>query len=229
MNFTVKDYTMTSTIEGCDNFFYNSEDICDEYRLEDLEIIQFYDEIEKSLTNCRICSSLLDLGCGTGLELERIFHTFSVTSVTCVNISHSMLEKMLEQFPYYRHRINSICGSFFSVDLGIARYDCALSTYSLHYFNPFEKLVIYQRLHNSLKPGGIFIIGDYIAKTFQKEYSYRKERLRLKTENKMETSMNNFKTPLTIKTETGLLNRVGFTKIMVFRQWENRAIIIAEK
>ena len=50
-------------------------------------------------------SRLLDLGCGTGLELETIFARFPQLEVTAIDLSNAMLQKARAKFPGRRLRL----------------------------------------------------------------------------------------------------------------------------
>ena len=43
------------------------------------------------------CGPLLDLGCGTGLELDRVFARWPELAVTGVDLCAAMLEKLREK------------------------------------------------------------------------------------------------------------------------------------
>ena len=63
------------------------------------------------------CHELLDLGCGTGLELAEIFDQYPNIHVTGIDLTREMLEKLKQK--YENKQINLICGSYFDVDFGI--------------------------------------------------------------------------------------------------------------
>ena len=68
---------------------------------------------------------LLDLGCGTGLELEEIFRRFPDLSVTGIDMTASMLEKLRQKA--LSPRLKLICGDYFSVNFGREAFDAAVS------------------------------------------------------------------------------------------------------
>lgn len=57
---------------------------------------------------------ILDLGCGTGLELDAIFRRFPQMRVTGVDLSPAMLERLREK--HGGRALELICGSYFTVD-----------------------------------------------------------------------------------------------------------------
>lgn len=71
------------------------------------------------------CENLLDLGCGTGLELEYIFKMFPDIHVVGVDCTQAMLDKLNEKF--HRKNVNIVCSDYFKVDFGIEKFDCVIS------------------------------------------------------------------------------------------------------
>jgi hypothetical protein len=53
----------------------------DRHFYEDLGMCEFYDEIENQINICGKPKNILVLGCGTGLEIERIKHSAIVTAI----------------------------------------------------------------------------------------------------------------------------------------------------
>lgn len=98
-------------------------------------------EIHKRFANCLPNESkkLLDLGCGTGIELEEIFNRFPKLEVTGVDLTQAMLDKLKEKFA--GKNINLICGDYFLVDFGKNKFDCATSMETMHHFTKEKRLV----------------------------------------------------------------------------------------
>ena len=57
-----------------------------------------------------------DLGCGTGLELDRIFERFPDLAVTGIDLSPDMLERLARK--HEGKRLTLICADYFGCDLG---------------------------------------------------------------------------------------------------------------
>ena len=147
-----------------ENFFNTHADIYDSHMLDDLKLAEFYETISGCFSTP--IGRLLDLGCGTGLELDLLFKRFPDMEVTGIELSAEMLKKLGEKYP--DKKLNLICGSYFDEDFG-GTYDCVLSTYSLHHFAEDKKLALYQKIHTALKQDGFFVFGDYIVKTAEQQ------------------------------------------------------------
>ncbi len=126
------------------------------------------------------CKNLLDLGYGTGLELDEIFKLFPDLSVTGIDLTREMLDKLVQKHP--DKHLNLICGSYFDVNLGKSEYDCAVSFQTLHHLSHEVKIVLYRKLINALKPGSCYIECDYMVETQEEEDLYDSENARKRKE-----------------------------------------------
>ena len=162
---------------------------------------------------CRV----LDLGCGTGLELEDYFRINPDAAVTGIDLSSAMLDALKVKFP--GRQLDLICGSYFDMPFG-KDYDAAVSVESLHHFTMEEKILLYTRLCNALKPGGCFILTDYFSVSEEEETFFRGELLRLKQEQGIcGDEFYHFDTPLTVGHETHALLTAGFRQVEVLNHW----------
>ena len=160
---------------------------------------------------------ILDLGCGTGLELEAYFALDPRAEVTGIDLSAGMLQALQRKFP--DRNIRLVCGSYFDVPLGEG-YDGAVFVESLHHFTKAEKTRLYRRLRAALKDGGRFILTDYFALSEEEERERRGELLRLKAEQGITGGeFYHFDTPLTVAHEMEALMEAGFSTVEVLAQW----------
>ena len=123
---------------------------------------------------------ILDLGCGTGLELGFYFEIVPDARVTGIDLAPGMLGRLRQKFP--DRSITPILGSYFDVPFGENAFDAAVSVESLHHFTKAEKIPLYKKLREALKPGGYFVLTDYFAVSEEEERSLRADLLRLKKE-----------------------------------------------
>ena len=171
---------------------------------------------------------ILDLGCGTGLELNWYFARYPDARVTGIDLSAGMLQALREKFPDKNLRL--IQGSYFSVPLEPSCYDGAVSVESLHHFTQDEKLPLYRHLWEALKPGASFFLTDYFAPDEEYERFYRSELLRLKAEQVIaDREFYHYDTPLTVAHETEALRAAGFETIEILGQWDCTLTLKATK
>ena len=161
---------------------------------------------------------LLDLGCGTGLELSYYFETVPTARVTGIDLAPGMLEALREKYP--DKDMTLIRGSYFDVPFGENIFDAAVSVESLHHFTKAEKTPLYEKIRRALKPGGYFILTDYFAMSEEEEQARRAELLRLKKEQGLaDDEFYHYDTPLTVAHEIEALTDAGFASVTVLKNW----------
>lgn len=216
-------------IEEMSSFFDKRAETYDNHMLNELKLEVFYDEIAECIPLGREKVKLLDLGCGTGLEIERFFNIYPDAQVTGVDLSSKMLEVLRRKLKNREKQLNLICKSYFDIDFGIEIYDFVLSTYSLHHFSAELKLALYKNIFSSLKNDGLYIEGDYTAKSEEEERFYIAEKDRIRKENGYSEGFYHYDTPFSIQTQMDLLSEAGFSKVTLYKEWENTSIIICSK
>ncbi len=171
---------------------------------------------------CRV----LDLGCGTGLELEAYFRLNPGALVTGIDLSPRMLEALRRKFPG-REGLELVCGSYFEAPLG-EDYDAAVSVESLHHFTAEAKLGLYRRLRAALKPEGVFILTDYFAESEALEKQYFEDLRRLRQAEGLPAGSYHYDTPLTAEHELDILRKAGFSRAEIVARWGNTRTVRAE-
>ena len=167
-------------LERMEVFFENRLAGYDEHMLTNIEgAAEFYPFTAAQLP-MEAESEILDLGCGTGLELEEYFALNPNAHITGIDLSASMLNVLSGKFPDKDMRL--INGSYFDVPFGHMKYNAAVSVESLHHFAEAQKLSLYQKLCDALTAGGYFILTDYFAESEELEKEYFANLTQLKRE-----------------------------------------------
>lgn len=104
---------------------------------------------------------VLDIGCGTGLELEEIFDKVPNATVSCVDLSAKMLEQLQHRFNDSKCKVTVSCESYLSFKYPQNEFDYIIASATLHHLLDEEKLKLFPNLCRSLKNSGSFILGDY--------------------------------------------------------------------
>ena len=205
-------------LEKMSDFFEARLDGYDEHMLTEIECAtEFYPFTAEALP-CAEKSCILDLGCGTGLELEEYFKLCPSAVVTGIDLSEKMLASLKNKFK--DKNINLIVGSYFDTELGNEVYDGAVSVESLHHFTKSEKIPLYSRVHRALKKGGYFVITDYFALSDEEEAMHRQTLLDLKAEQGIfDNDFYHYDTPLTVNHESEALKEAGFSSVEVLSSW----------
>ena len=215
-------------LEKMDAFFENRLADYDEHMRRDIEGAAEFYPYTAALLPQEARAQVLDLGCGTGLELEDYFALNPTAQVTGIDLSRAMLERLTEKFP--DKHLNLICSSYFDVELGVEIHDAAVSVESLHHFTAERKLSLYQKLHQTLKPGGYFILTDYFAESEELEKEYFSTLERLKREQGItDEGFYHYDTPLTVEHEMTVLRQAGFAGVRILKNWGATYTILGEK
>lgn len=214
-------------LEKMNVFFDKRADLYDNHMIVDMQLAEFYEEIANYFPIDTGNLKLLDLGCGTGLELDRLFEKMPRLSVTGVDLSREMMNVLAAK--YANKEIKLICDSYFDVNLDVDVFDYALSTYSLHHFSETQKLFLYSKIHTSLRNGGIYVEGDYTCKTKEQQQSFLAENERLRKENGITDGCYHYDTPFTAACQIKLLKTAGFSEVTLMKEWDNTSIIVARK
>lgn len=215
-------------LERMDDFFENRLTGYDEHMLTNIEgANEFYKFTAKQLPT-QFESTVLDLGCGTGLELEEYFSLNPTAHITGIDLSEAMLNVLAAKFP--DKELNLINGSYFEVPFEKEKYNAAVSVESLHHFTAEQKLALYQKLLYSLKTDGYFVLTDYFAESEMLEKEYFENLKRLKQEQNITVNeFYHYDTPLTVEHEIKILKKAGFTDVRVLKNWSATYTVRAKR
>ncbi len=215
-------------LERMDDFFAARVDGYDEHMRMNIEGASGFYAYTASLLPAEKESRILDLGCGTGLELEEYFRINPEAEVTGIDLSEAMLKVMKEKFP--DRKIRLIPGSYFDVPFGEKAYDAAVSVESLHHFPAEQKEALYRKLHAALKEEGCFVLTDYFAESEALETEYFQNLKQLKEEQGLPGDVfYHYDTPLTVGHEIRVLQRAGFSDVRVMKEWGSTFTLLARR
>ncbi len=146
-------------------------------------------------------SKVLDLGAGTGMELVPLVERFPDVRITAADISEDMLGALMER--PFASQVTCVVGDFFETDFGDG-FDAMISTSALHHFAPEDKVRLYKKVCDALRPGGMFLNSDKTAPNpMAQENGFRE----------WEEDPHKYAhmdTPLTIGAECVVLEQAGF-------------------
>lgn len=199
--------------------FFNAR--LDGYEDHQMTTIEYAEEFYPYTAEClpkKSNSSILDLGCGTGLELDQYFKIVPDAKVTGIDLAEDMLGALRKKHP--DKELKLINASYFTEPFGEKVFDAAVSVESLHHFTKEEKILLYTKLNRALKDGGYLILTDYFALTDEEEKQRRSELLALRKEQNLPDGVfYHYDTPLTVEHETEALHEAGFTSVRVLKSW----------
>ncbi|MDD7688092.1 MAG: methyltransferase domain-containing protein [Clostridiales bacterium] len=118
-------------LERMSDFFENRLDGYDEHMLTNIESSdEFYPFTAKCLPTEKNCR-LLDLGCGTGLELEEYFPLNPSAAVTGIDLSQGMLSALKKKFA---NKNITLISQRWLRTVGVCRYGVADKGYAVFLF-----------------------------------------------------------------------------------------------
>lgn len=205
-------------LERMDDFFAARINGYDAHMKNDIEGASGFYVYTASLLPSAAGSRVLDLGCGTGLELEEYFALNPGAYVTGIDLSEAMLNALKAKFP--KKDLTLIRASYFDVPLGKNLYDAAVSVESLHHFPAEMKESLYKKLHAAIKEKGVFVLTDYFAESEEMENEYFQNLAALKKEQGLsDDAFYHYDTPLLVSHEMNLLRKAGFREVRIMQQW----------
>ncbi len=218
-----------SPLENMESFFDKRAESYENHMLNNVEgTDMFYKETAK-LIPARENIYILDLGCGTGLEIDEIFKINKNVFITGIDLSANMLDILQSKLKEHSGRIELIKGSYFNVDFGMSKFDVAVSVQTMHHFSKEQKVMLYSKIRESLLPGGFYIETDYTASDENEENKFIEELNKRKGEKEYIEGAHHFDIPFTIKTQRKLLKTAGFKKVLHLSQFANTSIIVSYK
>jgi SAM-dependent methyltransferase len=215
------------SLEKMSDFFTARVDSYDDHMLNNVEgCKEGYIKLAELVPNNT--ETILDLGCGTGLELDEIFKRLPDVSVVGIDLTQAMLDKLGQKHP--DKKLKLICGNYFDVDLGENRFDTAISFQTMHHFSYNEKVGLYQKIRKALKPVGVYIECDYMVVEQSIEDELWAEKAKLRDEMKIpDDEFYHFDTPYTIDNQIAMFKEAGFLSAEMVWRMGNTTIIMVKK
>ena len=214
-------------LEKMDDFFAARVDGYDEHMRTNIEGADGFYAYTASLLPQAAGSEVLDLGCGTGLELEEYFALNPSAKGTGIDLSESMLDALRAKFP--EKDLTLVRDSYFDAPLGENRFDAAVSVESLHHFTAEMKAGLYGKLRAALKEGGVFVLTDYFAESDELEKEYFRNLAELKKQQGLsDDEFYHYDTPLLVEHEMEILRQAGFRDVRIVEKWsESTCTVVA--
>lgn len=107
----------------------------------------------------KVCT-IVDLGCGTGNLPKIIFQAMPKVAIRGIDNSANLLAIASEKNIQYCFQ--PILSDIMHFDLGREAEECIISSFTIHHFDDSEKRVLFERIFQALRPGGIFINLDMV-------------------------------------------------------------------
>jgi tRNA (cmo5U34)-methyltransferase len=190
----------------------------------DTTFAQFYGAVSSPIERTDEPLHILNLGCGTGLELEALFRRVPNALITGVDLSQDMLERLRSRYTARMSQITLIADSFLTRPFGTRTYDHVISVMSMHHVLRDTKRKLYLRIRAALKPGGRYIEGDSVTypdmeSQFLDEYHQELARVPPADDGYYHVDV-----PFSIATQRSLLLEAGFRDFELIWQKDSTAV-----
>ena len=224
----VKDW-MKDGVEELFGFFNSAADIWDlkfGVELDD----PFYNAVAEQIPQTDQAIDILDLGCGTGIQLEFVFARAPNARVTAVDRAPNMLGQLETKFREKISQLRLVEGSVLEIPFGYQEYDYAISVLTMHHFLPEKKVPVYRKVREALRPKGAYIEGDQSDAPGGEEdtlYWFNRWIAKLPGGDQGEW---NYDISLPIEVQTCLLHQGGFSDVqVVWNDTSREAVLVARR
>jgi RimJ/RimL family protein N-acetyltransferase/ubiquinone/menaquinone biosynthesis C-methylase UbiE len=159
---------------------------------------------------------ILDIGCGTGLELDYIWAQAPNAHITCLDLARGMLDLLLRNHPDSHDHITIVEASYLDWGYPDSAFDIVASRATMHHLWQKEKTEVYRKILKALKPGGYYIENDFMVDTIAAEqYRRRYEIITAGLPNKAKAGEYHIDIPFTLEVQEKLLYDAGFSFVEV--------------
>ncbi|MBN2392706.1 MAG: class I SAM-dependent methyltransferase [Anaerolineae bacterium] len=185
---------------------------------------QFYQAMSLPIERTDEPLNILDLGCGTGLELEALLQRVPNALITGVDLSETMLKRLREKYGAHMSQITLMADSYLTMPFGTHAYDHILSALANHHFLHDTKRELYAKIRAALRPGGKYIEGDAVIPVdteseFLDEYYEDAATVPPATDGHYHIDI-----PFSIATQQSLLLEAGFKDFELIWQKDSTAV-----
>jgi tRNA (cmo5U34)-methyltransferase len=216
-------------LEKMSSFFNKRVDSYEDHMMNNVDGANIYYKETSKLINKLPDIKILDLGCGTGLEIDEIFKVNPTAQITGIDLSVEMINKLKNKHLERIDQLHLIEGNYLELEFGDEIFDVALSVQTMHHFTYMEKVKLYKKVYLSLKDNKYYIETDYMAPNQEYEDFYFAEFNRICNEQGFDKELYHYDTPCTVENQINMLLEAGFKRVEKVWHMENTVILIAYK
>ena len=144
-----------------------------------------------------------------------------------------MLDQLRSRHTDVLSQIETVKASYFHYEFGRDAFDYAIACVTMHHWLYEAKLALYRKIWAALKPGGTYIVSDYMVQEPEEVELLSKYKQLVSAGALSEGKMYHVDIPFSVKTESRVLNAAGFTKTKIIEETYSEgfsaAMITAQK
>ena len=194
------------------------------YIFADSTFTQFYQAVSSPIEKTDEPLNILNLGCGTGLEIEFLFQRVPNALITGVDLSQNMLELLRKRYIAHMSQIRLVTDSYLTMPFGTQTYDHVISVMSAHHILRDTKHDLYEKIHAALKPGGKYIEGDSVIPAEMESQFLAEYHEQAATVPQANDGHYHIDIPFSMDTQRSLLLEVGFKDFQLLWQKDETAV-----
>jgi tRNA (cmo5U34)-methyltransferase len=188
------------------------------------EFGQFYQSMSVPIEMTHEPLNILNLGCGTGLEIEPLLHRAPNALITGVDVSQKMLEELKKRYKVHLDQITVVVDNYLTMPLEAEAYDYVLTAMSMHHLLPNAKRNLYKKIHAALRAGGKYIEGDAVTTVALEGQFLDEYNRQLTGVPEAEDGHYHVDVPFSIETQRALLVEAGFKDFELVWQKDSTAM-----
>lgn len=172
--------------------------------------------------------TILDLGCGAGNYTLKMLSKVPNLDCTLVDLSQNMLDKAFERVSEAKTaKVETIQGDIRDIELPKNHYDIILAAAVLHHLREDSDWeLVFQKLYDSLTPGGCFLISDLVVQdheavnqlTWKMYANYLQQHGGEEYQQKVFDYIEKEDTPRSMSYQLDLMKKVGFSSIEILHK-----------
>ncbi|MGF7058106.1 class I SAM-dependent methyltransferase [Brassicibacter mesophilus] len=210
-------------VEEMADFFNNRAGTYDSHMKETINSFnEYYLTISDGIVETNDIVEILDLGCGTGLEIEGILKKVPNARITCIDLSEGMLKLLDDKYKDYKNQLTIINNSYLTHPFEMNKYDYVVSVMTMHHFKYEDKCALYKKIKGSLKEDGKYIEGDYVVSSENELLWLEKYDKILSEIGDKKIKLYHIDIPFSLETQKKLLKEAGFNNFeIMFEEGEH--------
>ena len=172
--------------------------------------------------------NVLDIGCGAGNYTLKMLSKVPNLECTLVDLSQNMLDKAFERVSEVTTaKVEIIQGDIRDIELPKKHYDIILAGAVLHHLREDSDWeMVFQKLFESLTPGGCFLISDLLIQdneavnrlTWKMYANYLKQLGGEEYQQKVFDYIEKEDTPRSMTYQLDLMKKVGFSSVEILHK-----------
>jgi len=195
------------------------------------QTVSYFDSLHRAVAGAIEETSgdvrILDLGSGTGIELEVILARAPNARITCIDISGKMLDELRQKYTASLEQIEVVKGSFLDIPFKEGYYKYVVSVLSMHHLTYERKLDLYTRIRMALAPEGKYIEGDHVLPQEEEKRHLAWYRRQLKADVISPDDVYHIDIPFSIATQERVLLEAGFSEVELLFETDYAAALSA--